>query len=747
VSFVFVLCPWDVSMSRDRSLERERALRLAGMALASASTVDSIGVIVPGAVRDLIGQRPASGALLAVRSGGELTVVAASCGGLGPCSELAGLVPRWLPRLRRLQSDRPRLGPAAGLGPEEQAATVRAGFEGILVCPVVLAARPSGDPLIGVLAVLGERRLLSGMSAALGILASQVALALDRVLLSEEVARQRGATMFRTLVQDALDVILVVGDDMTIRYASPSATRLVGDIPIEGANAGSLAADIDPVRTCSVFDPSTSEEVYSGLYRITRHDGRRRLAEVRVTDLRHDETVQGAVLTIRDVTEQHQLEDRLKHQAFHDTLTGLPNRALFTDRAEHAIAVAQRNGTTAAVLFVDLDDFKIVNDTMGHAVGDELLARVAERLAAVARESDTAARLGGDEFALLIENLADPGAAEAFADRVVSAFGEPFELSAGPVLAGASVGVATTADSPDAGELVQHADLSLYAAKSQGKRRWHRYKPALSAGMRRRRQLQEELEDTLARSAFTLAYQPVVELATGAIQGLEAVVRWPHPVRGTVPPAELISLAEETGLIIPLGSWILRQAITDMARWHDTSPGPRKPDITVNVSPRQFRDRGFADGLRRCLDETGLAPSAVVLELAESSLQRSGERIHSDLAQLKDLGVRLAIDDFGTGCSAPSYLRELPVNALKIDKSFTGAITGPRGRKFAELIIGFAHAIEADVIAEGIETEEQRALLTEIGCRLGQGYLLARPMDWRAAEGLLRSGQPLPHKA
>jgi EAL domain-containing protein (putative c-di-GMP-specific phosphodiesterase class I) len=309
------------------------------------------------------------------------------------------------------------------------------------------------------------------------------------------------------------------------------------------------------------------------------------------------------------------------------------------------------------------------------------------------------------------------------------------------------VGVATTADSSDVGELVRHADLSLYAAKSEGKRRWHRYKPALSAGMRRRRQLQEDLEDTLARSAFTLAYQPVVELATGAIQGFEALVRWPHPVRGTVPPADLISLAEETGLIIPLGSWILKQAIADMARWHGTSRGPHRPDIHVNVSPRQFRDPAFADGLRRCLDETGLAPSAVILELTEGSLPRRDERIHPDLAGLKDLGIRLAIDDFGTGCSSPSYLRELRIDALKLDNSFTGAITEPQGRKLAELIIALAHAIGAEVIAEGIETEEQRALLTEMGCRLGQGYLLARPMDWRAAEALLRSGESLPHKA
>jgi EAL domain-containing protein (putative c-di-GMP-specific phosphodiesterase class I) len=258
--------------------------------------------------------------------------------------------------------------------------------------------------------------------------------------------------------------------------------------------------------------------------------------------------------------------------------------------------------------------------------------------------------------------------------------------------------------------------------------------------------MQRTLEDTLARSAFTLAYQPIVELATGAIRGFEALVRWPQPVRETtVPPAEFIELAEETGLIVPLGSWILKQAITDVAHrcGTDLDPGPRQPCISVNVSVRQFRDLGFVGGLRRCLDETGLVPSAVVLELTESSLLRRDERIRSDLAELKDLGVRLSIDDFGTGYSSLSYVRELPIDILKIDKSFVDVITEPQGQKFAEIIISFAQAIEVEVIAEGIETEEQRAALMAMGCRIGQGYLLAMPMEWRAAEVLLRSGRPL----
>jgi diguanylate cyclase (GGDEF)-like protein/PAS domain S-box-containing protein len=738
-------------MSGDWSQSRERTLRLTGAALAREATVDGIGTIVRQAVRDLIGQQPNREALFAVRKEEELTVVASSSGGPAPSQELAGLVPRWLPRLRLLDSDEPRLVPAASLDREESAAAERAGFESLLLCPLVLASRPSGDPLIGVLAVLGEHQMLWDLSSALGILATQVALALERVMLSEEVVRQRGEALFRTLVQDARDVIMVLGDDMTVRYASPSATRLYGDIPIEGMKVDTLASDFEHVTPDQAGTPAASQDGYRGLWRITRQDGQRLLVEAWISDLRNDETVRGWVLTVRNVTEQSKLEDQLKYQAFHDTLTGLPNRALFADRAEHALVRARARQTAAAVLFVDLDDFKVVNDTMGHAVGDELLAAVARRLAEVTRKSDTAYRLGGDEFALLIEDLPDPAAVDGFAGRVVGAFREPFDLPAGPVPATVTVGVATTQDSSDVGELLRHADMSLYAAKSEGKRRWRRYTGELSAGIHKRREMQQALEDALARSAFTLAYQPIVALATGAIHGFEALLRWPQPVEGTtVPPAELVELAEETGLIMPLGWWILKHAISDLARLRGDMGQQRdkqEPCVTVNVSCRQFRDPGFADGLRGRLDEAGLAPSAVVLELAESSMLRRDERVTTALTKLKDLGVRLAIDDFGTGYASPSSVLELPIDTLKIDKSFVDGLAEPQGRKFAESVINFAHGVDVEVVAEGIETEEQRAMLIELGCRLGQGYLLARPMDWRAAEELLLSSRPLGHPA
>jgi diguanylate cyclase (GGDEF)-like protein len=424
---------------------------------------------------------------------------------------------------------------------------------------------------------------------------------------------------------------------------------------------------------------------------------------------------------------------------------------MFQDRAAHALGRAKRERTMTGVLFVDLDDFKVTNDTMGHSVGDELLVAAGTRLSEVVRESDTAARLGGDEFALLVEHLADSAAVEAFAERVVGAFSEPFELADGSVITTATVGVATTEDSADVDELLRHADLALYAAKSAGKRQWRRYAPVLSAGMIRRREVQAALEEAVNTAAFTLVYQPIVALTSGAIAGFEALVRWPHAQWGMMQPDQFIELAEETGHIVPLGSWVLGQAASEIVQWRRRIPAQAPLYASVNVSARQFRDPGFVDGVRRVLAQTGLAPASLMLELTESVLlRRDDERLHADLAELKSIGVKLAIDDFGTGYSSLSYLRELPIDVLKIDKSFVDGISeSPKGQAFAELIIEFAKVMEIEVIAEGIETEAQRDILIEMGCKYGQGFLLAMPMQWREAEALLRAGgvlSPEPHR-
>jgi EAL domain-containing protein (putative c-di-GMP-specific phosphodiesterase class I) len=362
----------------------------------------------------------------------------------------------------------------------------------------------------------------------------------------------------------------------------------------------------------------------------------------------------------------------------------------------------------------------------------------------VLRDSDMAARLGGDEFAVLVEGVADSAAVDAFAERIVTAFVEPFALAGGSVLSTATVGVATTQDSTDVDELLRHADLALYAAKAAGKRQWRRYQPILSAGMVRRREVRAALEDAVKNSEFSLVYQPIVDLTTGQVAGFESLVRWRHAQWGMMQPDQFIELAEETGHIVPLGSWVLGQAAADVSQWARRIARPAPLYVSVNVSARQFRDPGFVDGVRRVLAESGLAPSALMLELTESVLIRRDERIHADLSELKAIGVQLAIDDFGTGYSSLSYLRELPFDVLKIDKSFIEGIgTSQQRLALVEGIISIAGTLHLSVIAEGIEAELQRELLVSMGCQYGQGYLLAMPVEAAHAEVLIRTGHSL----
>jgi diguanylate cyclase (GGDEF)-like protein/PAS domain S-box-containing protein len=670
-----------------------------------------------------------------------------------------GSTPKYVP-LAEIRNA--RYGVVPGARPPDEPVPV--GYEGGLLCLLTLKDRPVGDPMIGLLGAFGDRRTLADLAGALEILAGQAALAVERIALTQEVARQRGEALFRTLVQDASDVILIVGDDRKIRYATPSAADIFGNVTIEGALLVNLVApsvrdDVD--RVLDLILALSAGDVTRGvspgyLLQIERLDGRMVVLEVRWSDLRHDATVGGLVLTLRDVTEQHQLEEELKYRAFHDSLTGLPNRSLFAREAAGALEAARAVGRTAGVLFVDLDDFKVVNDTMGHSVGDELLVAVAARLAAAVRQSDTAARLGGDEFALLIDDAADPEAVDAFAERIVAAFSEPFTLSEAKVLATATVGVATSGDSDDVDELLRHADLALYAAKAAGKRRWRHYQPVLTSGMLRRREIQAALEDAVKTSGFTLVYQPIVALGSGEISGFESLIRWPHPRWGMMLPGQFISLAEETGLIVPLGAWVLRQALADMVRWRRELPSrpvpeldppaqpPEGPHVSVNVSARQFRDPGFVGSVRQALHASSLPPSALLIELTESLLLDGHDQIRADLNELKDIGVRLAIDDFGTGYSSLGYLLELPIDVLKIDKTFvTGIASSWRRHALVEGIVRLARTLEVEVIAEGIETETERELLAGMGCQLGQGYLLSVPVDAAAAAAMLSRGDGL----
>jgi diguanylate cyclase (GGDEF)-like protein/PAS domain S-box-containing protein len=740
---------WDVAITNRRSLLRERTLRMASAALASAGSVAQVAAAVRDAASTLIPGVPDDrAAMLTIRDGDYLRQVDPS--GAQPADppdpvsvwlKLAeGRSPKFVSVTEMMAA---RFGVVPGAPPPDT--PVQVSYEGALLCPLTLKDRPVGDPFIGLLAFFGDRQVLRGLTSVFATLAGQVTLAVERLELSAEVVRQRGEALFRTLVQDASDVIIIIDDDRRVRYATPSASDLFGISRIEGRRLVDLVApsardDVDRVvgQMLLIGTAAVSSRVPPGyLLQVERLDGRMAVLEVRWSDLRHEGTVGGLVLTLRDVTAQHELSEELKRQAYHDALTGLPNRAYFTREAAAALEAAHAVGRTAGVLFVDLDDFKVVNDTMGHSVGDELLVAVAARLASSVRQSDTAARLGGDEFALLIDDAADPEAVNAFAERIVAAFNEPFTLQEAKVLTSATVGVATSEDSRDVDQLLRHADLALYAAKTAGKRRWRHYQPALTSGMLERRELQAALEDAVKTHAFTLVYQPIVSLESGQIAGFESLLRWPHQRRGMMLPGQFIGLAEETGLIVPLGAWALRQALSDMARWRQSTG--LEPHVSVNVSARQFRDPGFAEGVRHALHASGLPASALLLELTESLFLGGSEQTRADMNELKDIGVKLAIDDFGTGYSSLSYLLDLPIDVLKIDKSFvTGISSSWRRHALVEGIVRLARTLEVEVIAEGIETETERELLAGMGCQFGQGYLLSVPVDAAAAAAMLR---------
>jgi len=750
---------WDAAASHRRALDRERVLRQSSLSLVTTSDVSHVAAAVRSAVDALLHGKSQGDALLGVRIDGTLLAVH---NGADPARgrQLGKLAETWLPLVK---GTAPVLTPISQL--PEQARRARPGADAMLLCPLILQDRPSRDMPAGVIAVFGERGVLSDLTGTLEILAHQVALTLESVLLRQEAIRQRNEAYFRALVQDASDAIVIVDDHGTVKYATPSTAAIFGEVAAVGRRFWDLVAPEDRDDLARTFmrlrerarsGPRVVEE------RITRLDGRIVHIQARCSDLRAEPSVAGLVFTLRDVTGQHQLEEELKHRAFHDALTGLPNRLLFQDRIAQHVASAKRTGMITGVLFVDLDDFKVVNDTKGHSVGDELLMAAASRLSALVRESDTAARLGGDEFAVLIGNAESAADVEATADRIVGAFLEPFTLGAGLITTTVTVGVATTVDSTDTDELLRHADLALYAAKAAGKRQWRLYQPVLSAGLMRRREIQEALEEALATSAFSLVYQPIVALDTGELSGFEALIRWPHPEWGMMHPGQFITLAEETGQIIAIGAWVLRRATSDIVRLRRAAAAPPRPRpaqsgpvpltdvhpagnrdlwVSVNVSARQFADTRFAGTVRRAIAASGLEPQAIMLELTESALLRRDERLHSELAELKGIGVKLAIDDFGTGYSSLSYLRDLPIDVVKMDKSFVEGIADSDQRlALAEGIVQIARTLSLDVIAEGIETEVQRDLLSSMDCHYGQGFLLAMPMPLTEAEELARNG-------
>jgi diguanylate cyclase (GGDEF)-like protein len=424
------------------------------------------------------------------------------------------------------------------------------------------------------------------------------------------------------------------------------------------------------------------------------------------------------------------------HEALHDSLTGLPNRSLFLDRMRHALARAARELEPVGVLFCDLDGFKTVNDSLGHRTGDRLLVMVAERLAERLRPGDTIARLGGDEFAVLLEELREPGDAARAAQRLLDALEAPFELREREFYVSASIGIA--AGNGDAETLLRDADLAMYRAKSRGKGRYAVFEPGMHTAIVERLELEIDLKRALERGELAVVYQPIFSLASGAVTGVEALVRWHHPTRGVVMPEAFVPMAEESGLIGELGRWVLRKACHQGALWRAKYPGHPGLGIGVNISGAQLREPGLVQEVSDALAETQLDATGLTLEITETALMESFDEAIEEVDALKALGVDLAIDDFGTGYSSLRYLRRLPLDVMKIEKSFVDGIGLPGEEPdLLRAIIDLASIFGLRVVAEGIERPEQRKLLLELGCELGQGHLLGEPLDAAATDALL----------
>jgi len=486
-----------------------------------------------------------------------------------------------------------------------------------------------------------------------------------------------------------------------------------------------------PTQAAEIRQRIAVGELWAGEFVVQRKDGSVFPAFVTDSPVCDDDGVPIGMIGVSvDISERKQLEQRLLHQAFHDALTGLPNRNLFLDRTRHALSLSRRNDQAVAVLFLDLDNFKIVNDSLGHDVGDQLLVTVAERILGCLREGDTAARLGGDEFAVLLENLDTAGAAAVVAQRLLEALRSPLNLGGHEMFVTPSIGIAIgTASAELAENLLRDADVAMYTAKRNGRARFEIFEPAMGSTALERLELEQDLRRAIERDELALHYQPVVDLSEGSLAGFEALLRWDHPTRGRIAPDVFIPVAEETGLVVPIGSWALRTACHQLRDWQHAWPDSQGINISVNLSGRQFKEPGLAKLVAQVLRETGLAPGCLNLEITETIMMADEVGTSAVLRELEQLGVTLAIDDFGTGYSSLGMLRHFPVDTLKIDRSFVDELgAGSDDSVIVAGVVGLAHGLGLRVVAEGVETLGQLERLHDLGCDLGQGYYFARPL-------------------
>ena len=698
----------------EAAVGREAALRRAGAALLIASSHEEIYAAALRGVRTLIGRQADAHIYLGAgeRETGD--------GPIGLLEDRAGAEPLNFEQL-----------------PDEARTTLFADRVATLETDtgqLALAPLRYRGALNGVLAVKSSSNLAPAVVESFLTLAVEVALALESLALNE--AALGSEERLSSLTKNASDVICVVNEDSGIRYVSPSIERAFGYQPeaLEATNLIEIVHPGDRPRLLAFLLAAAAKPAGDSSmaeFRFRHHAQGWREVEALTTNLVEDESVQGLVLNVRDVSERKAFEAELEHQAFHDVLTGLPNRGLFRNRVEQALADHRRDGRPVTVMFLDLDDFKNVNDSLGHAAGDELLREVARRLDDCMRTVDTAARLGGDEFGLLIQSSETELQAVEIAERVMSQVSGAMTIEGVAIVTGASIGIAFSGTGTqaltDADQLLRNADAAMYMAKQRGKSNYQIFEPEMQAQALARLELKSDLQRALDDGEFTLRYQPVVDIDHNKIAGVEALVRWEHPVRGLVPPLEFIPLAEDTGMILPLGRAILNEACNKMAELQNECDPDGSLWISVNVSARQLQSANFVEDVRAALDGSGIAPNSLVLELTESVMIQDVELSIMRLEALRALGVRLAIDDFGTGYSSLNYIRQFPLDILKIDRTFL-ADPNPKVMQMTAAIVDLARIFKLQAVAEGIETSAHLEQVQRMKCEFGQGFHFAEPL-------------------
>jgi diguanylate cyclase (GGDEF)-like protein len=560
---------------------------------------------------------------------------------------------------------------------------------------------------------------------------------------SETRAREKSKELELTL--DHMNQgIMVVDTDRTVSLINRQVIKLLGlpedllgrrpkfdEVLAYQRASGEFNDDravVDPNVRSFIERGGISPEL--GLYERVRPNGT--VLEVRSIELPNG----GFLRTFTDITERRRSADKIAHMAHHDPLTGLANRVLLRDRVENALARQRRHGESFALMLIDLDRFKEVNDTLGHATGDQLLRHVAQRLRSCVREIDTVARLGGDEFAILQVSTENRGSAEALAHRIIEVVSAPYALGETQAAIGASIGIARSHDAPEAEQLFHNADLALYRVKAEGRNHFRLFEPEMDAAAQARRQLEEELRRARDRGEFEIHYQPIVDLDAGRVVSVEALLRWNHPARGRLSPAEFMPVAEEIGLMPAIDAWVLETACAEAARW------PASPRVSINLSPARFKRRNLVDVVRRALAAAKIPPSRLELEISEHILLQDADHNLAALQALRDLGVRIALDDFGTGFSSLSDLRAFRFDNIKIDRSFVAEMARRHDcAAIVAAIAGLGRNLGADTTAEGVETAEQAALVRAAGCSLAQGYLYARPVSAAAIGALLEGAE------